>query len=35
MKPVSTPNLSLSTLSIGATQFVVHEALDRMFWLPS
>ena len=29
------PNSSFSTLAIGARQFVVHDALEMMFWLPS
>ena len=29
------PNSSLSTLASGPRQFVVHEALEMMFWLPS
>ena len=35
MKPTSSPKASWRTLAIGATQLVVHEAFDRMFWLPS
>src|SRR6266849_6505680 len=31
MKPLTIPKLSSSTLAIGATQFVVQEALDRMW----
>jgi hypothetical protein len=29
MKPCSIPNESCSTFAIGATQFVVHDALRR------
>ena len=29
------PNSSLSTLASGPRQFVVHDALEMMFWLPS
>ena len=29
------PNSSLMTLASGPRQFVVHEALEMMFWLPS
>ena len=28
MNPRSTPNASCSTLAMGATQFVVHDALE-------
>ena len=30
MNPLTIPKLSSSTLAMGATQFVVHDALDRM-----
>ncbi len=32
MKPCSMPNASSSTLAIGATQFVVHEAFEITWW---
>ena len=31
IRPLTIPKLSSSTLAIGATQFVVHEALDTMW----
>ena len=30
IRPLTMPKLSSSTLAIGATQFVVHEALEMM-----
>ena len=34
MKPCSIVNVSWSTLAIGATQFVVHEAFETMLCSP-
>ena len=35
IRPLTMPNSSLRTLASGPRQFVVHEALEMMFWLPS
>src|SRR6202044_3206127 len=35
IRPLTMPNSSLSTLAIGPRQFVVQDALEMMFWLPS
>ena len=35
IRPLTMPNSSLSTLASGPRQFVVHDALEMMFWLPS
>ncbi|SHT52915.1 Uncharacterised protein [Mycobacteroides abscessus subsp. abscessus] len=35
IRPLTMPNSSLRTLASGPRQFVVHEAFEMMFWLPS
>lgn len=35
MRPLTMPNSSLSTLAMGARQFVVHEALEMIVCWPA